>query len=226
VVALIVVLLAWAAPARADDAADSNALMAAAPSCDAARAHCFGIRLHVARNEDGTMVVTPDWFAAQLAMANRQFAVLDTSFQVTEIEFLDASAARIDDREERTSLAKYMRGTVIDVFLTGYLADIDKPDAFIRGVTWHTKNDGRLIILSAMGADRTLAHELGHFFGLPHSRYAISIMNKTPRDAPPQEDRRFADEEVTVMKPVLKRLVKTKVIEEVTPRSPRTGTGS
>jgi len=174
---VLVVTLAWAAPARADDATDAAAMMSAAPSCDATRAHCFGIRLHVARTADGAMVATPEWFAAQLAMANKQFLPIDTSFQLTEVEFLDPSAARIEDRDARTALAKYKRGTVIDVFLTGYLGDIDKPGSFIRGVTWHTDDGGRLIILSTVGVERTLAHELGHFFGLPHSHVVNDLMS-------------------------------------------------
>jgi hypothetical protein len=38
-------------------------------------------------------------------------------------------------------------------------------------------------------------------------------MNKTKRDQPPVEDRRFADEEQAVMKPVIKRLAKTLAVK-------------
>ena len=217
----LALVLVLCAVAHADDGSDREAILAAAPTCVETRSHCFGIRLHVARDEDGAMIVTPPWFAAQLAMANQQFEPLDTSFQLTEVQFLDASAARIDDREERTSFAKFMRGQVIDVFLTGYLVDVDKPETFAYGVTWHTENDGRLIIVSGMGRTLTLAHELGHFFGLKHSTYAVSIMNKTRRDTPPPEERRFADQEIARMKPKLKQLVKSKVLVELTPRKAR-----
>lgn len=218
VLAVLVVLFAAARPARAaDDAADGAAMISAAPHCEKARAHCFAIRLHVARSEEGAAIVEPAWFAAQLAMANKQFAPLDTSFQLAGVDFLPATAARLEDRAARVALASKIGGTVIDVFLTGYLADIDKPGAFAYGVTWHTKGDRKFIIVSGMGRDRTLAHELGHFFGLPHSTFKISIMNKTPRDDPPPEDRRFADEEIAKMKPVLVALVRAKTIAEVTP---------
>lgn len=203
--------------AHADDASDRAAITAALPTCDAARAHCFGLRLHVARNADGAMVVEPAWIAAQLAMAHRQFVPLDTSFQVISIDFLPVSAARLEDRAQRNALAKQVSPPAIDVFFTGYLADVDKKDAFAYGVTWRTKDERKFIIISGMGRDRTLAHELGHFFGLPHSTYAISIMNKTARDTPPPEERRFADEEVEKMKPVLARLVRAKIITEYPP---------
>jgi len=219
VVALLVVLFALlrASVAHADDAADLDAITKAAPHCEATRAHCFAIRLHVARTSAAAMVVDPAWIAAQLAFANKQFEPLDTSFQLAAVDFLPETAARLEDRAARNALAKRVTGTVIDVFLTGYLADVDKPGSFAYGVTWRTKADHKYIIVSGMGRDRTLAHELGHFFGLPHSTYAVSIMNKTARDDPPPEDRRFADEEIEAMKPVLARLVRSKIIAEVTP---------
>ncbi len=203
--------------AGADDATDIDTFQTAAPHCDPARAHCFALRLHVARDDDGAMVVEPAWIAAQIAMANHHFAVIDTSFQVAGVDFLPSEAARVEDRAERSSFAKLTGGRVIDVFFTGYLADVDKPGAFIRGVTWHIGEERRLIILSAVAPERTLAHELGHFFGLPHSKYAVSIMNKTPRDEPPPEERRFADEEIAKMKAQLARLVRARLIAEVTP---------
>ncbi len=203
--------------AAADDAADVATVTAALPTCDPGRAHCFGLRVHIARSDAGEMVVAPAWIAAQLAMANKQFEPLETSFQVVGIDFLPGDATRIDDRPERNALARQVKGPAIDVFFTGYLADVDKADSFAYGVTWRTKDERKYIIISGMGRDRTLAHELGHFFGLPHSTYAISIMNKAARDDPPPENRRFADEEIAKMKPVLVRLVRTKVIAEHKP---------
>jgi len=215
-VLLVVVVLCGVA--RADDAADRDAILAAAPTCVAGRAHCFGIRLHVPRGEDGAAIADPAWFAAQLALANKLFAPIDASFQVQEVEFRDASLARIDDREERTSLAQHIRGRVIDVFLTGYLVDIDTPETFAYGVTWHTKR-GKLLIVSTMSFERTLAHELGHLFGLKHSKYPESIMNKAPRELPPPEERRFADPEIKKMRVTMKRLLRDKVIANVRSRA-------
>ena len=214
---VVLAVLCTTRAAVAEDATDIAAVTAALPTCEAARAHCFGLRFHIARTDVGEMVVEPTWIAAQLAMANKQFAPLDTSFQVVGIDFLPAAAARIEDRPERNALAKQVKGPAIDVFFTGYLADVDKADSFAYGVTWRTKDERKYIIISGMGRDRTLAHELGHFFGLPHSTYAVSIMNKAARDDPPPEKRRFADEEIEKMKPALVRLVRAKVIVEQKP---------
>ena len=84
------------------------------------------------------------------------------------------------------------------------------------GVTWRLPKDSRkFVIVSAQALERTLAHELGHFFGLPHSTYAISIMNKADRAEPPVEQRTFADEEIAAMRPNLERLLRDKVIVAV-----------
>jgi hypothetical protein len=40
-------------------------------------------------------------------------------------------------------------------------------------------------------------------------------MNKTPRDEPPLEERRFADEELAAMRPVIERMAKTKALAEI-----------
>jgi len=103
---------------------------------------------------------------------------------------------------------------VVHVFVTGQLDDIDTPGAVAYGVTWR-RGDTKYVILSTQAWERTLAHELGHVFGLPHSTHPISIMNKTPRTEPPPEERRFADEELAAMKRRLAQIVKAKVLVDV-----------
>ena len=102
----------------------------------------------------------------------------------------------------------------IHVFVTAKLDDIDNPGEIIYGVTWHA-HDATYIVVSGMAWERTLAHELGHYFGLPHSTYAISIMNKTPREEPPIADRRFSDEELAKLRTAIDRVVKQKSVVEI-----------
>lgn len=208
--------MAGGGSARADIDADIAAVAAALPACEAARAHCVGIQLHITASDDG-LIAAPDWLATQLAAANRHFAPLDVAFQVVGIDTLPASGEHIATRRERDELSTgRLRGKVIHVFIVGQLDDVDVAGKIIYGVTWHTHADARkYVLVSTAAIDRVLAHELGHVFGLPHSSYAISIMNKTDRAEPPVEQRTFADEEISAMHPALKRLLRDKVIAEV-----------
>ncbi len=209
---LVVLVVLGAVGARQADAdPDLEALIKDVPRCDPARAYCFALAFHVAVGQDGP-VATADWITGQLAGANRHFAPLDVGFQIAGVTALAGSAMRVKDRQERNALGATIAGTVVDVFVTGQLDDVDLDGAFVRGVTWPGKGGRKFIILSTEAPERVLAHELGHVFGLPHSRYPISIMNKTPRDEPPIEQRTFADEEIAAMRPQRSRLVRDKAL--------------
>jgi hypothetical protein len=212
-VALVVVATR---PAHADRGAEVDAIRKAAASCDKDRAHCFGVQLYVVADDADGLIVTAEWIANQLAMANRHFAPLDVGFQLASVDVLPAASSRVETRRDRDAIAAdRLGGKLISVFVVGELDNVDE-DGVIYGVTWHhRKDDRKYVILSARAWERTLAHELGHFFGLPHSTYAISIMNKQERKEPPMAERTFADEEVAAMKPALRRLVRDKVIVEM-----------
>ena len=206
---LVGVLAAMASQAEAAPELDS--LIQKAPGCDAKRARCFQLALHVAVGDAGP-VATADWITAQVTGANRHFEPLDTEFRIVSIDALPASALRVEDRKERDSFAAIAKGRIIHVFVTGRLDDVDIPGNEIFGVAWRSKTNVKLVILSTQAWERTLAHELGHVFGLPHSTYAISIMNKTERKDPPVEQRTFAPEEIKAMKPRIAWLVRSKAL--------------
>jgi hypothetical protein len=201
----IVMLVAGAAHADPDLAA----ITAAAPSCDAKR--CFELALHVVADGD-TLVQTPAWIASLVATANRHFAAVETGFELASVDALPTSATHIVTRADRDAFARLATGTRIHVFVIGTLENVDDAAVPVHGVTWRAKGR-KYIIVASDSIERVLAHELGHVFGLPHSTYAISIMNKTKRDDPPMEQRRFADEELAAMKPVIARLAKTLAVK-------------
>lgn len=208
--ALLTAVLAMAGTAHADPALD--AIAAATPGCPT-RTHCVGLAVHVAVTDTGP-VADATWVSAQLAAANRQFEKLDLGYKIVSIDALPAARARIANRRERDALGTQVKGTVIHVFLTGRLDDIDKDGEQIYGVTWRTKSDTKFVIVSTLAWERTLAHELGHVFGLPHSEYAVSIMNKTERTDPPMDQRRFADQEIALMKPRIAWMFRSKALTD------------
>lgn len=193
-------LIACALLPRLALAAPVDEVIKTAPGCDGKRARCFGIAMHVAVGEAGP-IASADWVAAQLAGANQHFAPLDTEFRIISVDALPAGNLRVEDRQERDSFATIAKGSVIHVFVTGRLDDVDIAGNEIYGVAWRSTSNIKLIILSTQAWGRTLAHELGHVFGLPHSTYAISIMNKTERKDPPPEQRTFDPKELVAMKP-------------------------
>ena len=191
-----------AAPVPADGPPDLSAFVASTPRCAPAATHCFGIHLHVVHTDAGP-VQDVAWVSAQLEQAQRHFALIDTSFEVIAADALAASDLEIDDRDERDALghARFTRG-VVHVFVVGRLADVDTSGNEIRGVHWRERGDRshRWVILSKIAGSLVLPHELGHFFGLPHSTYDISLMNKSVRLTPLISELTFAEPEVLRMR--------------------------
>jgi hypothetical protein len=136
---------------------------------------------------------------AQIEQADRHFALIDTSLEVVAADAVPASELEIDTRDERDALGhdRFTRG-VVHVFVVGRLADVDIAGQEIRGVHWRERADRthRWVILSKIAGSLVLSHELGHFFGLPHSTYDISLMNKTVRLTPIVTELTFAEPEV------------------------------
>jgi hypothetical protein len=167
----------------------------AAADCDAAQ--CLPIRLHIVSS------TRSEFLDDELAGANRRFALLDVGWQVDSIDAVPASFAHVETRAQRDAIAAgRLGGPGVDVFIVDQLDDIDEPGR-IYGVTWH-----HYVIVSAEALERTLAHELGHVFGLHHSTYE-SIMNP---DLAPSRERTFAAEEVAAMRRRLRVLLRDKIL--------------
>ena len=70
--------------------------------------------------------------------------------------------------------------------------------------------------MSSIAWKVVLAHELGHYFGLPHSEYPASIMNKSrKKDRPPEKTWAFHVDEVSAIEKRRVRLVRTGDVEEL-----------
>lgn len=201
----------WAAPVFASlpEAASLG------PSCRAAESTtCVPLVLHLTSSE-GVPACDLAWLRRQVAEANRHFADSQIAFEVTGVQALPASAGDVANSADRDALgASRASDGLIDVFVVTRLADIDR-DGLIRGVHWrHRTTKQRWIVLADDAPDMVLAHELGHWFSLPHARYPESIMNKSddPSRPPPSERSFVAAERKTIARSLRKQLRSGQVV--------------
>lgn len=124
------------------------------------------------------------FWAEELRQADLLFAPANVRFvQSGEVRTGDAIGP-IDDRNARDRLAALVERTragepsQIHVFVTDRLADVDAPGER-GGVHWRfrRRRSTHYILLSSHTWPTTLAHELGHYFGNPHSRTPNNIMS-------------------------------------------------
>lgn len=165
------------------------------PACAPEVLRCAAVRLWIAPAGDDQPFDDLAFLTTQLTEANREHGRAKLGFHVVEVRTLGADAADIADRDDRDRLGhdRWQRG-LIDVFVVSRLANVDDPGD-IRGVHWRSRADRRRrwVILSRISPPRVLAHELGHYFGLPHSDVPASLMNTGPRAAP---ERTFQPDEL------------------------------
>ncbi len=138
----------------------------------------FGLSIAIA-SENGQHVRDDAWSQSQIASANELFARSDVSFRWTHQKELPAALTEMHERKDRDALGEFADvKKTIDLFLVAKLEDVDEPGRYRKGVAWTRKADGRrYVILSAEAPDKVLAHELGHFFGNPHTTVPDNLMS-------------------------------------------------
>lgn len=130
---------------------------------------------------DGQPVVSSTWLDEEVGNANRLFLAHGICFRVVRTRSLDPEQAppALETRADRHSLGRLLEDWVINVFVVGSLRDVDDPSLLRMGVHWRPRGrpGKHFVILSADAMPTTLAHELGHFFGNPHTRTAGNLMS-------------------------------------------------
>lgn len=140
--------------------------------------------VRMAESAPGVPVRDVTWLETQVAEANRLMAGADVNFTVRPGPPLPDRLARMETRADRDALAALARDGALRVYVVASLRDVDEPDRMRQGVHWRRRANRaqRCVILSASAGPTVLAHELGHFFGNPHTQVVDNVMSYERED--------------------------------------------
>lgn len=115
---------------------------------------------------------------AQRAEAERLYPMLRFEWPAAN-DKVDEKFRALDTRTDRDDLRKLLLPKVVNVFFVESLRDVDDRSLYRRGVHWRpAPNPGvRYIIVIRDAPPSVLAHELGHYFGLPHVATKNNLMS-------------------------------------------------
>jgi hypothetical protein len=139
----------------------------------------------VTSDEQGA-VVDRAWIDAEMAAAERIYAPLGFHVRVHQVRSIGTELARIEDPRMRDRFAAMVTPHELSVFIVRSLRDDAQVGVYRGGVTWDSRTtpSRRYIILASTAFGSTLAHEMGHFFGLqPHSNVHNNLMSYDREDA-------------------------------------------
>lgn len=147
-------------------------------------ADTFTLRVSIAANPAGQPVAQEAWLTQQVAQAQELFAPFGVAFARQDAPPLATAAEHVETRGDRDALAERVQPHVVNVFVVGSLRDVDEPDRMRKGVHWHAPAGRHYVIVVAAAPPSVLAHELGHFFGNPHSPVRDNVMSYERSGAP------------------------------------------
>ena len=144
----------------------------------------FSLRVSIAVDDAGKPLADAAWLAAEIDAAEALFEPFGVRFAKADGAPLEARVAHVETRADRNALASHVTPHVIDVFVVGSLRDVDDPTQVRRGVHGHAPSGAHYLILVASAPRTVLAHELGHYFGNPHSHVLDNVMSYERSGAP------------------------------------------
>lgn len=127
---------------------------------------------------DGAPVQTPAWVAEQISETQRLYNEIGVYFRVARIEKLGGPPA-METRADRDRLASQLRRGFLNVFVVASLRDVHDDRLLRMGVHWAPNGDlkRQYLIVAASARRTTLAHEIGHYFGLAHTAITDNLMS-------------------------------------------------
>ena len=127
--------------------------------------------------EEGMPVRDAAWVGAQVAVAEALYSPLGIPLRVVASRTLPAALARIETRADRDALGARVEPRRVNVFVVASLRDVDDPRLYRMGVHWRSREKParHYAIVAGDARATTLAHELGHFFGLDHTRVVDNV---------------------------------------------------
>jgi hypothetical protein len=127
----------------------------------------------------GAPVKDAAWIEERMAEPARLYNPLGIYFRKPELRPLGEQHAALETREDRDALGALWKKGVVNVFVVSTLRDVDNKESLIMGVHWAPGGDlaHHFIIVAARASKTTLAHELGHYFGLPHKHVPDNLMS-------------------------------------------------
>ena len=166
----------------------------------------FGLAITVAEIDERP-AQTDEWIAAQVASAERLFGPVGVHVRWAIEKPMDTRFADVQTRADRDALGSELEANSINVLVVARLRDVDDPSRDRMGVCWQHQRDPRkrYIVLSATARATVLAHELGHFFGNPHS----TVVNNVMSYARSSDDVFFDDAQKAIIRASAQRYLKS-----------------
>ncbi len=144
----------------------------------------FGLVLHRPTPTDESHAFLHE-VARAVGLARDIYLPLGFDLAIDAVSALDPVHHRIESVGMRDALSPLVRPRRINVFLVEALRDSESKTVYRNGVTWDSRVAPvrRFIILARGAWDSSLAHELGHFFGIPeHSAQKNNLMSYDRED--------------------------------------------
>ena len=145
----------------------------------------FPIDVAVTSDETGA-VVDRAWIDSEMSIAEHIYGALGVHLRVDHVRNIGTDLVRIEDPRMRDRFAPMVTSHEIQIFVVRSLRDSEVVGMYRGGVTWDSRTapSRRYIIVAQTAAQSTLAHELGHFFGIqPHSNVKNNLMSYDREDS-------------------------------------------